>query len=121
MKIVALVFIPCLSLATSTLWANQADVIDVQVSKVDANHYDFEVTVKHDDTGWEHYADKWEILGPDDKIIATRELAHPHVGEQPFMRSLENVTIPSGVTTVTVRAHDKQHGYGGKTVTVKLP
>ena len=40
-----------------------------------------------DVTGWEHYANKWDVVGPDDTILGTRVLLHPHVNEQPFTRS----------------------------------
>jgi hypothetical protein len=82
--------------------------------------WDFHVTVRHDDTGWDHYADWWRITTTDGKEIAKRELQHPHVDEQPFTRSLEGVRIPDEVTTVVIEAHDKVHGYGGRKVTVDL-
>ncbi|MEM7488943.1 MAG: hypothetical protein AAF390_07435 [Pseudomonadota bacterium] len=72
----------------------------------------FDVTVSHGDTGWDHYADGWEVLGPDGARLGYRELLHPHVEEQPFTRSLGGVQIPDGVDTVTVRAHDNVDGWG---------
>jgi len=98
--------------------AGKADVIDVKTDcKSSCTFY---VTVKHSDEGWDHYANKWEILTTDGKIIATRVLAHPHEEEQPFTRSLSNVVIPEGITQVIVRAHDSVHGYGGKQMTVDI-
>lgn len=106
---------------TSRAFAGDVDVANVHISKSGNNHYDFDVTLKHADSGWDHYADKWDVQGPDGKIYGTRVLFHPHVDEQPFTRSLEDVAIPADVKEVTVRAHAKPHGYGGKTQTVKLP
>ncbi|MEM7643100.1 MAG: hypothetical protein AAF366_11285, partial [Pseudomonadota bacterium] len=60
----------------------------------------------------EHYADGWEVLGPDGARLGYRELLHPHVTEQPFTRSLSGVEIPEGVERVTVRAHDNVDGWG---------
>jgi hypothetical protein len=80
----------------------------------------FDVTVGHADEGWDHYADAWEVLGPDGTRLGLRPLAHPHVTEQPFTRSLGGVTIPEGVKTVTVRARDSVHGWGAA-VEVPLP
>ena len=74
------------------------------------------VTVQHDDEGWDHYADRWEVLNSSGGEIATRELAHPHVDEQPFTRSLPGVRIPEGLTQVRIRAHDSVHAYGGTEV-----
>ena len=48
-------------------------------------------------------------------------LLHPHVGEQPFTRALTGVAIPAGIDTVIIRAHDSVDGFGGKTLTLRLP
>lgn len=101
--------------------AGEADVIAVKIAKVGPRTYDFDVTVVHADTGWDHYANKWEIVGPDGKAIATRVLYHPHVDEQPFTRSLSAVRIPEGVERVVVRAYDKIHGAGGRERIVVVP
>ena len=71
------------------------------------------VTVRHEDTGWNHYADAWRIVDPDHKVLGTRALYHPHETEQPFTRSLSGIAIPLSVTWVVVQAHDKVHGWGG--------
>ncbi|NJM35509.1 MAG: hypothetical protein HC850_13300 [Rhodomicrobium sp.] len=101
--------------------AGKADVIDVKVRKEAGGTFGFDVTVKSDETGWDKYADKWDVVGPDGAVLGTRVLLHPHVDEQPFTRSLSGVAIPEGVEAVTLRAHDKVEGYGGREVTVKLP
>jgi hypothetical protein len=99
--------------------AGEADVVGVEVSR-SGGGYRFDVTVHHADAGWDHYADRWEVLAPDGAVLGTRVLAHPHVKEQPFTRSA-TVTIPAGIERVVVRAHDKVHGYGGAEMTVDLP
>ena len=58
-------------------------------------------------------------MAPAGRVLATRVLLHPHVDEQPFTRS-HSVKIPRDVDEVTVRAHDKVHGYGGAEMTVAL-
>ncbi|CAK9075725.1 Putative lipoprotein Hmuk_2215, partial [Durusdinium trenchii] len=63
----------------------------------------FDVTILHPDTGWDHYADGWEVLAPDGTRLGFRELFHPHVEEQPFTRSLSGITIPDTLTEVIVR------------------
>ena len=101
--------------------AGEADVEKVRISKERVGIYRFDVTVRHADAGWKHYADKWDVVAPGGKILGTRVILHPHELEQPFTRSLSGVRIPRGVTRVTVRAHDKVHGYGGEVVTVEVP
>lgn len=99
--------------------AGEADVTDVQVSGI-GPEYQFSVTVKHADTGWDHYANGWEVVGDDGTIYGERILHHPHVEEQPFTRS-GRITVPEGITTVVVRAKDSIHGIGGKEMRVDLP
>ena len=86
-----------------------------------ASVWRFEVTLRHADAGWNHYSDSWEILAPDGKLLGRRVLLHPHVGEQPFTRSLVGVQIPAAITKVRLRGHDKRHGYGGKELVIELP
>ena len=101
--------------------AGEADVIKVKIKLTDDNTYRFDVTVRHKDEGWKHYANKWDVVAPDGSVLGTRVLYHPHVDEQPFTRSLTGVKIPHGIEAVTVRAHDLVHEYGGRVVTVKVP
>ena len=107
-------------LSSATTQAGEADVLDVQVSQ-NGGTYRFDVSVQHADTGWEHYANAFEIVAPDGTVLGTRVLYHPHVNEQPFTRSLSGVRIPDGVSEVDVRAVDSIHGTGGKTVRVEVP
>ncbi len=100
------------AMTVSAALAGEADVVGVRMTQNGAT-YHFSVTVRHADAGWDHYADKWEVVAPDGKLIDTRVLAHPHDNEQPFTRSLGGVHIPAEFTNVRVRAHDKVHGYGG--------
>ena len=102
-------------------FAGEANVLDVDVSCNNDSICRFDVTVRHDDEGWQHYANRWEVLSPDGKILATRVLAHPHVNEQPFTRSLADVRIPDGLSEVVVRAHDLIHELGGNELVVQMP
>ncbi len=110
-----------MAFAVAPAAAGEADVVAVNVVKTGAGVYRFDVTVRHADTGWEHYADAWEVLAPDGTVLARRILVHPHVDEQPFTRSLSGVKVPDGLNMVRIRARDKVHGYGGVEKTVPLP
>lgn len=101
--------------------AGAADVVDVRVRSASAGVYAFEVTVRHADTGWDHYANVWEVVAPDGRVLGRRTLLHPHVEEQPFTRNLSGVRIPTGIDRVILRARDSVHGLGGREMTVTLP
>ncbi len=107
-------------LSASAAGAGEADVVAARVSCNADRVCAFSVSVRHADTGWSHYADRYEILTPDGRVIATRVLRHPHVHEQPFTRSLAGVEIPVGVESVRVRARDSVDGYGGEVAAVAL-
>ncbi len=100
--------------------AGEADVVDARARRTADGSWRFEVTVRHADTGWEHYADEWEVLAPDGTLLGERVLLHPHVEEQPFTRALSGVEIPPGVNRVRIRAHDSVHGYGGRELVLEL-
>lgn len=104
-----------------------ADVLFVKAVQTGDEAWTFHVTVEHPDTGWEDYADGWDVVLPDGIVVKpdeskpfTRLLAHPHETEQPFTRSQSNILIPASITSVTVRAHDLVDGFGGKEVVVDL-
>ncbi len=113
--------------AMNTSGTGNADVTFVRATQSASGTWRFDVTVAHPDTGWEDYADGWDVVLPDGTVLKndptapfTRPLAHPHVTEQPFTRSQSGLAIPADVTQVTVRAHDLVDGFGGQTVPVDL-
>ncbi|WP_038036487.1 hypothetical protein [Thermopetrobacter sp. TC1] len=109
------------ALAAQPALAGKADVVQARAVSTANNTWRFDVTVRHEDSGWDHYADRYEILSMKGRVLATRVLAHPHVNEQPFTRSLYNVRIPKGIKRIRIRAHDSRHGYGGKEIVLTLP
>lgn len=119
MRVVLILLI--LFLFAFSAFAGEVDVLEVKVEKDAADLYSFAVTLRHQDEGWDHYADRWEILNTSGEILATRTLYHPHVNEQPFTRSLTQVKLSSNIDTVLVRGHDSVHGYAGQIRRLKLP
>jgi hypothetical protein len=110
-----------------TIGTANADVLYVRAVEAAEGTWTFHVAVQHPDTGWEDYADGWDVLTPDDTVLKpdpdspfTRLLLHPHENEQPFTRSQSGIVIPPGVTLVRVRAHDLVDGFGGREVVVDL-
>ncbi|MDP6805210.1 MAG: hypothetical protein QF902_07735 [Rhodospirillales bacterium] len=110
-----------LAAAFGSAFAGEADVVGVDIRPSGDGTFRIDVTVRHADTGWDHYADRWEVVAPDGAVLGVRVLLHPHVDEQPFTRSLSGVRIPQGIRTIRVRARDKADGYGGRETVVSVP
>ena len=106
---------------SAPLAAGEVDVEAVKVERSGNGAYRFDVTLRHADEGWDHYADRWDVVAPDGAVLGSRVLLHPHDTEQPFTRSLDGVAIPDGIKSVIIRGHDKVHELGGKEMSVELP
>ena len=104
----------------STAYSNEVEVKNVIIHQQTDQSWTFAVTLKHDDKGWDHYANEWQIIGADNKILGTRTLYHPHVNEQPFTRNLSGVKIPKGIKSVRVIAKDTVHGLSHHAVEVDI-
>ena len=76
------------------VFAGEADVVAVEARQGSDGSWRFDVTLRHGDEGWDHYA---------------------------FTRSLSGVVIPDNLVSVVVRGHDLVHGLGGKELQVDLP
>ena len=109
----------CLTLLAPQAWADQAVIEDAKARSNGAD-WTFEVTIRHPDTGWDHYADGWSVNAPDGTELGYRKLLHPHENEQPFTRSLTGVKVPEGINAVVIRAHDSVHGWSDKVFEIEL-
>ena len=108
-----------LLLLSSASFAGEVRIVDVRVEC--PSSCTFAVTLEHADQGWNHYANQWDVVMLDGKVLKSRVLHHPHVDEQPFTRSLSGVMVPQGVQQVRIRARDTVHGYSDQEYLVDLP
>ena len=99
---------------------NFAQVTHVTASQKPDGDWCLAATVRHNDQGWDHYADGWEVIDFQGKRLGFRRHAHPHDQEQPFTRSQCNIEIPKHTTQVIVRAKCNKHGFGGKPFILEL-
>jgi len=97
-----------------------AQVTHVVASQRSDNSWCFDTSVRHNDQGWEHYADRWEVTDLQGNQLGYRTLSHPHDNEQPVTRSRCMIKIPIDVSKVIVRAKCNIHGFGGKHILVDL-
>lgn len=101
------------------VFAGEVEIVKTRFELMSSGSWHVSTTLKHDDSGWDHYADAWRVVDENGKDLGTRTLFHPHENEQPFTRS-HTVQIPDAITTVYVEAHDKVHGWSKKRVKVDL-
>lgn len=109
------------TLLPATLWAGEPVIENVRATQSSDGSWRFDVTIRHPDTGWDHYADGWRVLDMEGNELGMRVLYHPHVEEQPFTRSLSGVVVPEGATSVRVQARDLPDGWNSDSVVVELP
>ena len=100
--------------------ANEVEIVDVKAHQASNKTWTFAVTLKHKDEGWDHYANEWQVIAPDNKILATRTLYHPHVNEQPFTRNTQGVNISGNITSVRIIAKDTVHGLSNNAAELDL-
>ncbi len=113
-------FLGFLLFSSPMVVANEVEVVDVKATQSSDDSWSFQVTLKHADDGWDHYANEWQVIAPDNKILATRTLYHPHVNEQPFTRGTQGVKIPNDIKRVRIIAKDTLHGLSKKAMELNL-
>jgi len=112
-------FILVLLLLAPGAYAGEVHIVEVSVECPAS--CTFSVTLEHADQGWHHYANQWDVVTLDGKLLKSRVLHHPHEHEQPFTRSLSGVFVPAGESKVKVRARDSKHGYSKQEFIVDIP
>ncbi len=108
-----------LILAGSAAQADDPEVQNISVEKM-GSFWSINVTIEHADTGWDHFADGWEVLDADGNVLGYRKLLHPHVEEQPFTRSISNLILPDGTREIFIRTHCSVDGWTGTPVSFEL-
>ncbi len=99
--------------------ADPAEIVGAE-ARPGASGWTVTVTLRHGDTGWGDYADGWRLLTREGEVIATRALAHPHVNEQPFTRSLPGIDLPKG-RAVFVESSTTATGWSGERLRLPIP
>lgn len=99
--------------------AGEVEIVMTQFTKR-ADTWHVGTTLRHEDSGWKHFADAWRIVDEKGKELGKRTLFHPHENEQPFTRYLPSLRLPASTKIVYVEAHDKKHGWSKQRVKVDL-
>lgn len=107
------------TLPATAAYADPPKIVAVK-AKRSGMGWRIDVTLEHADTGWDHYADGWQVYDADGKVLGDRELMHPHVDEQPFTRSLSSVMVPDGTKVIYIRARCNTDGWHDEVYAVNL-
>jgi hypothetical protein len=110
--IVALVFSPL-------LLAKEVEITKVELEPTGST-WTVHVTLRHDDQGFEHYANGWRLVDAKKNVIAAQELYHPHDKKKSFTDSKANIKIPSQTKLVFLEAQAKPHGWSKQRVRIDL-
>lgn len=100
--------------------ADRPTAIGARVIMVGEDRYQFEVNIAHVDDSWEHFVDRWEVVGKGGKILATDRLYYPRIGENIVWRFLKGIKVDPGTEWVVYRLHDLKDGYGREKL-VRMP
>lgn len=104
-------------------YAGEPEIAGVDVEKHN-DLYTITVGVKHADEGWNHYVDKWIVRSQDGRVVAERNLNHPHTNaadQNGVYRKLSGIKLPAGSKTIKIEVHDTKSGWSRNTRTVDLP
>lgn len=96
--------IALLCLAAAPAFADGPEIVDATARQAGGS-WTVSVTIRHPDTGWDHYADGWRVVTETGDVLGTRELLHPHETEQPFTRSLSGVALPDAPLFIEARCN----------------
>jgi hypothetical protein len=108
-----------LALLPAAALADPARIVAAEARAAQAG-WTVSVTLRHGDTGWDDYADGWRVVTGEGTVLATRPLAHPHVTEQPFTRSLSGLDLPRG-TPLFIESSTSRTGWSGPRHPLPLP
>jgi hypothetical protein len=123
--VVALFLLTTLTLVASHANANVESAL---VKSLQNDTYLFAVTISHEDElDAEHYCDGWSVYSDDHKETlytspgGSRDGLTVHFDAPNTPQPSQGVVyIPSNVEAIVVRAHDKQHGFGGTELFVNM-
>ncbi|MFV2033974.1 MAG: hypothetical protein ACC631_02470 [Halocynthiibacter sp.] len=98
-----------------------APVVKAVDATLSSGGWRFDVTISHPETGWDNYADGWQVEAEDGTVLGLRVLVHPHENEQPFTRSLSGVAIPETTDRVFIRTRTNVEGWYEDRFELTLP
>lgn len=101
-------------------FADKPKAIGARVIDLGEDRYQFEVNIAHEDDSWEHFVDRWEIVGKGGAVLATDYMYYPRIDENIVWRALRGVKVDPGTEYVIFRLHDIRDGYG-REMLVRMP
>lgn len=109
-------------LAWAMAWpvlAGPANIAMVKITGIESS-MTIEVVLKHDDDGWEHYADSVAIFTTAGEKLANVAIKRPHAGHDYISVRLNNLDLPEGTEALIIKGNCSIDGWVGQPVTVSL-
>lgn len=108
-------------LLLTVLPATAGDVSLLMVrAKFSNGYWHFHVTAHHPDTGHEHMLDTVTVFSPDGDVLGTSVLSRPSYGSDHISTKIMNVTIPSEIDHVLIKAHCNVDGWSEPGMVIDL-
>lgn len=98
-----------------------APVIAAADAQLDGGRWTVTVTLKHRDSGWDHFATGLAVLAPDGSRIGSLDLTRPNVGKSRFTARITGLKVPPGTEFVLIRSRCSLVGWAAEPVRVDLP
>jgi len=114
-------FLSVLLLMSSMVHASEVEIVSAEAECDKGRYCLFRATLRHADSGWNHYANLWQVMTTDGKLLVKRVLYHPHVNEQPFTRNSARIHVPASIKQVVIMAGDLPNGINSKPYKLNIP
>ena len=79
-----------------------------------------DVTLEHPDSGWDHYADGWEVLDADGNRLGYRGCITRMSTSSPLPARSPISTCPTARAKIHIRAHCSVDGWGEETFRIDI-
>ena len=90
--------------------AGTVEILAVEFHKTGMDTWSVRVTLKHDDMGWEHYADNWQIVNENGKILKVKEVIEDdYLKRVPLKRELLNRALKEIIEDLKVTKVENYH------------
>lgn len=120
LTLAALVLAALATLSFATAAGAEAPRVDSASIVREGNGWTVRATIRHPDSGWDHYASGWQVLAPDGTVLGFAEITHPHLEGEPIQEELAGITLPEGIDHLMIRVRCTLDGWSARSFRLDL-